>query len=378
MKVLFPLGGYYPSSIGGPANTLYWHVKMLKNHCIDSVVITSDIGIKDHNIIRNKWQINGESKLIYCSGKGVLWKVFKLSFKEVGDCDIVHLSSVCFPPNIFIALYATLKRKKIILSPRGELFPQAYKSKKYFLKKVLFAVYALLQKKIIFHATSEDEKHFIELLFPKTRIFVQSNLIETQYNDIPQERNENIVFLGRINPIKAIDKLVEALYTSKKFLSSKGKLLIVGGARLPEEIKYKQKIEKMIDAFGLSERVVFLGVKEGNEKIKVLNTSKALILPSESENFGNVIIEALSQSIPVIASKGTPWQVLEEKKIGWWRSNEPQKLSIAIDELYSLSDSEYAKYCEEAKKYVEDYFDIIKSKHNIWPNMYSSIVENRD
>ena len=378
MKILFPLEYYYPSDIGGPANALYWHTQMLKKNGIDSVVVTSDVGTETKGIKSDEWIIDGNSKLIYCSGGRLSFKIFRNTLKEIGKCDAVHLSSVCYPYNVFITVYAIFKGKRVIISPRGELFPQAYKTKKYFLKTVLFSVYRLFQKQILFHATSTEEKECISKIFQKSKIVVQPNLIETTYNDVPQNRSDDIVFLGRINPIKSIDKLIKALPLSDLFIKREGKLIIIGAARLPEEIKYKQKIEKMIDAFGLSERVVFLGVKEGNEKIKVLNTSKALILPSESENFGNVIIEALSQSIPVIASKGTPWQVLEEKKIGWWRSNEPQRLSIAIDELYSLSDSEYAKYCEEAKKYVEDYFDIIKSKHNIWPNMYSSIVENRD
>lgn len=378
MKILFPLEYYYPSDIGGPANALYWHTQMLKKNGIDSVVVTSDVGTETKGIKSDEWIIDGNSKLIYCSGGRLSFKIFRNTLKEIGKCDAVHLSSVCYPYNVFITVYAIFKGKRVIISPRGELFPQAYKTKKYFLKTVLFSVYRLFQKQILFHATSTEEKECISKIFQKSKIVVQPNLIETTYNDVPQNRSDDIVFLGRINPIKSIDKLIKALPLSDLFMKREGKLIIIGAARLPEEIKYKQKIEKMIDAFGLSERVVFLGVKEGNEKIKVLNTSKALILPSESENFGNVIIEALSQSIPVIASKGTPWQVLEEKKIGWWRSNEPQRLSIAIDELYSLSDSEYAKYCEEAKKYVEDYFDIIKSKHNIWPNMYSSIVENRD
>ena len=43
-----------------------------------------------------------------------------------------------------------------------------------------------------------------------------------------------------------------------------------------------------------------------------------LPLMSKSENFGNVIVEALSQGTPAMASKGSPWQQLDEKGAGWW------------------------------------------------------------
>lgn len=48
MKILFPIEYYYPSDIGGPANALYWHTQMLKANGIDSVVVTSDVGITNN------------------------------------------------------------------------------------------------------------------------------------------------------------------------------------------------------------------------------------------------------------------------------------------------------------------------------------------
>ena len=52
---------------------------------------------------------------------------------------------------------------------------------------------------------------------------------------------------------------------------------------------------------------------DGEEKNKVIASNMALVLPSKSENFGNVVLEALAQGTPVIASKNTPWQILDLK-----------------------------------------------------------------
>lgn len=373
MKILFPLEYYYPSDIGGPANALYWHTQMLKKNDIDSVIVTSNVGTHAKGVTSNRWIINGNSKLIYCSGGRLSSKIFHNTLKEIGKCDAMHLSSVCYPYNIFFTAYSCLKGKKVIISPRGELFPHAYKSKKAFAKKILFAAYRIFQRKLLFHATSFEEKESIAAIFPKGKIVIQPNLIEVQCNDAPTIKSNDIVFLGRINPIKAIDNLVKALVLSPSFMKSEGKLIIIGSARLPEEIEYKKRIEAIISEHYTTNRVVFVGTKVGDEKFKALNVAKALVLPSNSENFGNVVTEALSQSTPVIASKGTPWQILEEYEMGWWTENTPEALATALDKLYSLEENKYKQFCSNARKYVEENLDIKHSKHNAWPNIYRNI-----
>src|ERR1700688_751868 len=37
-----------------------------------------------------------------------------------------------------------------------------------------------------------------------------------------------------------------------------------------------------------------------------------------TENFGNTIAESLGLGIPVITTKGAPWEGLEARRCGWW------------------------------------------------------------
>ena len=55
-----------------------------------------------------------------------------------------------------------------------------------------------------------------------------------------------------------------------------------------------------------------------------------LVLPSHTENFGIVAAEALNQKTPVIASKHTPWGVLETKHAGFHIDNTPQAMTKAV------------------------------------------------
>lgn len=49
----------------------------------------------------------------------------------------------------------------------------------------------------------------------------------------------------------------------------------------------------------------------GVEKDNAISSLTYLAVPSDFENFGNIVTEALVRGIPVIASKGMPWQELE-------------------------------------------------------------------
>ena len=53
-------------------------------------------------------------------------------------------------------------------------------------------------------------------------------------------------------------------------------------------------------------------------------------MPSHTENFGIVATEALFQNTPVIASKHTPWEILETEQAGFHIINTPQVISQAV------------------------------------------------
>ena len=379
MKILFPIQYYYPSQIGGPANTLYWHCEHLQKQGFKTTVVASSVGIKESEELPfDKWIKTRNGKVKYCKGGRLNYKIFFNTIKEIFCTDIIHFSSICYPYTIFWLFLALCLGKRIYLSPRGELFNHAMQGKKNLIKRITFTCYKPFQKRITFHATSDEEKITIRKIFKRTSIIVLPNFIDPLYKEIPENRSNDIVFLGRINPIKALDHLIQALSKSESFIKSNAKLLIVGKARLTIEHEYEIKLKKLIDELKLNERVVFVGQKEGEEKNNIINQSKALILPSHSENFGNVIIEALSLSVPVIASTGTPWQVLKETNIGWWVENSLKELSVAINQLYGLSHEEYDAKCRASRIYVEENLDINNSKYNEWPAIYNGIIKRNN
>ena len=91
---------------------------------------------------------------------------------------------------------------------------------------------------------------------------------------------------------------------------------------------------------GLQSEVNFVGAKRGKEKEELFKQSKFFIMPSLFENFGTAILEALSYGLPVICSKGTPWEQINDRNCGWHIENDVNSLYNAIKNSLCLSDSE--------------------------------------
>jgi len=374
LKILFPIENIFPSQLGGTGNTLYWHSCFLKRNGFSPIIIATNAGIIDiHDIELNKWIDTDCGKIIYCSGGSNSFKVFRNGLKVMEDVEIVHFSSLFYPYSIILSLIAIIKRKKIILSPRGELFSSALNNKKV-KKNIALLYYRLIQKKILFHATSEHEIKTIKNIFNKSKIVYQKNFFSTKYYEKNDNFKKNLVFLGRINPIKNIESLISAISRSKNFIKKGDKLLIAGISRKKEEKSYYEELLHQIKELKLEKNVEFLGHIEGHKKEELLRNNYALVLPSKSENFGNVVVEALSNSMLVIASKGTPWESLNKNNIGWWVAGSPDDLAKAIDLLYGLSDEEYLEKCKNSLKYVREEFDIDTSPHNKWIEIYTNLI----
>ncbi|BAZ47461.1 putative glycosyltransferase [Nostoc sp. NIES-4103] len=141
-----------------------------------------------------------------------------------------------------------------------------------------------------------------------------------------------LLFLSRIHPKKGLDNL---LYTwhqlSAKFADWH---LVIAG---PDFIGYQIKLESLIKEFGLEKRVTFTGILSGEKKAAAFANADLFILPSHSENFGNVVPESLAYAVPVITTKGTPWQDLNTYECGWWIENHQQTMAITLTEGMQMS-----------------------------------------
>jgi glycosyltransferase involved in cell wall biosynthesis len=78
---------------------------------------------------------------------------------------------------------------------------------------------------------------------------------------------------------------------------------------------YFQELQEIARSLGMAQRVQFLGVRD--DVLALMKTSAALLLCSESESFGWVILEAMSVGLPVVASdSGGPGEIITDGVTG--------------------------------------------------------------
>lgn len=369
MKILITTGSFYPAQEGGPTNAVYWLASGLARCGYDVRVVANSKGLSGQMPLDTWLELNGFQVVYNSPGKGK-----DLVNEEISRSECLIRSGVCVIKAHLSNLKYLKSRKKLILSPRGEVFfPAIFHKGKLFglLKYVFFKIMGLLYgNRIIYHATSEEEKEQIQKIFGrKRRVFVAPNyMIIPDYIDdsLRTHGYKDLIYVGRIAPIKALDKLAKALSLSKAFLDSPSKLHVLGECKG----EYYHMLTQMIDELGLKDKVVFHGVVTGCDKDLLIANSCCLILASESENFGNVVIEALAQGTPVIASKGTPWSELEDKGAGFWVSNKPEELSVVIDKVLQMDEGQYNLIRRDAYQYSKT-FDVY-SNMDVW----RAIIDN--
>ena len=132
--------------------------------------------------------------------------------------------------------------------------------------------------------------------------------------------------LGRLNRTKRLDVLIEAVRILKKRSSVPIKLLIVGDGPDRERLSRIAR-EK------LSEDAVFTGyINRGDRILKIFDM---FVLPTSYEGCSNVLVEAMSKSLPIVTTDipSVSWMFEEGKQALLFRKNDANDLASKMEEL---------------------------------------------
>jgi glycosyltransferase involved in cell wall biosynthesis len=366
-QLLIATGSFYPDTSGGPSMTLYWLARSLTEQGASVRILSTDRGIPK-DIRRNTWHEREFGTVQYVSTRNneLAFTLFFKSLWALRKEKSLYLASFFYPLSFLLATFTVLfTGKQLIWGPRGEMAPEAlqFGSRK---KQFVLRLIRKLRHKITFHATSEAEIEDIKNAIGQDCrvVFIPNGIYLPEAPPTQMKSARNLLFLGRIHPIKGIDNLIQALALCPAFIHSDKKLELAGYV----QESYDLTLQKTIQKHGLESRVQFLGRVEGALKDQLLASAYCLILPSFSENFGAVVAEALVQGTPCIASTGTPWAILETYQAGFHVSNEPQQLASALEKILNLPADAYEQMRMQAQLLATRVLDI-RNYTEAWFNL---------
>lgn len=144
------------------------------------------------------------------------------------------------------------------------------------------------------------EPNRIEIVAPGVdRAFFSPGPAQGARSAIGYEGGPLVLFVGRIQPLKGVDIAVQAL---AQLSSRDATLMIVGGASGQEGSAEVARVMSMIDGLGLTDRVVFVDPQPHYALSTYYRAADVLVMPSRSESFGLVALEAAACGVPVVAA----------------------------------------------------------------------------
>lgn len=173
----------------------------------------------------------------------------------------------------------------------------------------------------------------------------------------PEDRM--ILFVGRIEPLKGVDTLLEAMSCLQMKESRPVHLAIIGGdpSASPEMMNAEMaRLKNLCEVLGLDQSVVFLGVRDQDKLSYYYSAAEVVVMPSHYESFGMVALEAMACGTPVIASEvgGLAYLVRDGETGFTIPAEEPETLCEKLSWL--LNDRElHDSMSKRAVEYAQDY-----------------------
>ena len=337
LKILCIVPSYKPAFIyGGPVRSIASLCESLVMKGQDVTVYTTRAnGKKELDVEPGKaYNVDGV-KVYYFSRQtkghsNYSRGLFKALRDSASTFDVIHIHSWWNFIAVISASIAIKKGKLPVISLRGTMTSFSFTHRNKIIKE---AFHQWIGKKLLqqcfLHVTSDEEKTKLQHFVDTARILCISNLLDLPKSVVGQHKDElfiKLIFIGRIHPVKNLEMLFQVL---SELHSVPYQLQILGDGEPQYVHTLKSKTAHMPS-------IQWKGDIDGEEKFKLLANADLLVVPSHIENFGNVVIESLSQGTPVLVSDqvGNKDYVLKNN-IGWVAPNEPQQWISALERIWS-------------------------------------------
>jgi glycosyltransferase involved in cell wall biosynthesis len=265
--------------------------------------------------------------------------------EALAGADLCHVHGIWNVPEWMATRLARDMHVPYVLSPRGMLHPAARR-----IGRVRKAVaWHLVERQGVaaaarLHATSEEEVEVLSGLVAPRRIALIPNGVDAGMaaGTAPSAATRArlgvpadafmVVFIGRLHRIKRLDLLVDA-FSRLRAAHASARLVVAG----PDEQGCMAALAPMLAPLDGSVR--WTGPVDDREKWALLGAASALVLCSDSENFGLSVAEAMAAGVPVVVTRTCPWPDVEREACGYWVAQDARAIAEALEAIADQPDA---------------------------------------
>jgi glycosyltransferase involved in cell wall biosynthesis len=322
MKILHIINFFYPAwAKGGPPRSVYELSKELVKRGHEVTVYTTDIYKKKERMQNNKNPVILDGIKVYYFKNinyRLAWSNYSFSIdliravkNNLSNFDIIHTHTFRGMHGALLHHYAQRKKISYLLQPRG-CAQRLVKSQIKYLFDLVFGNKMIKDaRKIIVSSDVESSQYYKYFPFVKKESFysIPNGIDLSIYDKLPPhgefknnyniKSNEKVILcLGRLHKTKGVDVLMKA-FSLLLTDFSEIKLVIVG----PDE-GHLDILIKLSEVLKIKNNVIFTGPLYEKQKLEAYINTDIFVLPSPSESFGNVAMEACACGVPTLVTTG--------------------------------------------------------------------------
>lgn len=268
--------------------------------------------------------------------------------------DVIYQNSFFSINDLLPVLQYKKKHKevKVIVAPRGELYPERYR--KGYAKKKIYSMlfrYSGMLKDVYFQGTGEDEctqeRDILGIKEDHLCNVQNLSLVADEYTPIKKNKGElRLAYIARIHPTK------NTLSAIKWLSEVKGNITydIYGSIEDPQ---YWKLCEDEISKLPAHITVNHKGVIEHDAVPDTLIGYHAYYMPTTGENFGHSIVESMFLGRPVIISDQTPWTDVNGQGGYAFELDKKEDFVNALNMLCACEQDEFDRMGHQVKEYIE-------------------------
>lgn len=307
------------------------------------------------------------SKTLYC--RDIL--------KAAKDKDMIIIGGCFIPCSIRVLLMKRMGILKIpvLIAAHGYFSPKEFKNKYWkkgpFMK--LTRVLGLYKDVSWMASTSDEEDDIRRVLHEVKHCYVARNLPKkVDYHPVTKHKGNRlkVIFLSRIVWKKNLRMAIDIL----KKVGAPIDFSIAGHI---EDEKYWEKcLEELAN---LPDNITwkYLGQIPTKDVLSTFEEQHVFLFPTWGENYGHVIMEALTGGCPVLLSKETPWHDVEEQGVGYEIEFEQvDKFRDVLESYAAMSQEEFQKISDKAVAYAKEK-SLNKAQIHAFINMFQAIIDGK-